>query len=66
MNSWISDAVRIFEENAARVAPSTSPEKYNLYNGLVALAQGVGQMSTEIQNLQNQLNHIQSRIDSQA
>jgi hypothetical protein len=57
-------AAQCFEENLADyVKPQTDGERYNLYNGLRALAEAVDSVDRRIQNVDAKLDLIIQKID---
>ena len=52
-------AKNCFEENMQLNDPQTSPEKFNLYNGLANLAIAVQEIQAQIQSLERAVQNIQ-------
>ena len=48
-----------FEENMRLNPPQTSPEKFNLYNGLANLAIAIQEIQAQIQSLERVVHDIQ-------
>ena len=66
--SKLADAVDCFQDNLNRLGPRAGQtidqhEKYNLYNGLAALAEGLMQLQAEVQALQSDIIDIRSAVE---
>ncbi len=61
MSMTIDLAIKCFLENRDLFGnPQSQPEKYNLYNGLANLAQGISDMETEMKRLQQKIQLLTS------
>ena len=59
MNNKLSVSIECFSENLQLFGdPQSNPEKYNLYNGLANLAEGIGELENEIDRLKREINQI--------
>ena len=55
-----TDAKKCFEENIRLFAnANTEPEKFNLYHGLVAIADAIASMQSQLSDLDNRLRQLE-------
>lgn len=63
MSYDLSIALKCFQENFQLFGdPKAAPEKFNLYNGLVNLTDGIMQMEQEIRGLREETQQIYKLI----
>lgn len=61
--SNIDAAKNCFSENLNLFSDTKqSPDRFNLYKGLFFLAETVQSLESDIRHMENQLNHIASRL----
>jgi flagellar hook-associated protein FlgK len=55
-------AVDFFRENTQLFSdPQNTPEKFNLYGGLIALAKDIEEIKSQLSNIQNDLNWLKNK-----
>lgn len=58
-----SGAEKCFKENRNLFGnPSTQPEKFNLYNGLLNLAEMVGQLKSQVSHLEHEIHNLRREL----
>ena len=62
MNHLLAKAIQCFEENRG-VEPRGELPNWNLYEGLAALAQGIGLLEDEVRALRQQIHDLESRAN---
>jgi len=63
MNNKLQTAIRCFQENVSLFGNAqTEPEKFNLYNGLSNLAEGVGDLEDAIYRLIQEIQSLRSQL----
>lgn len=63
MNMKLNSAKKCFVENIQLFANAqTEPEKYNLYNGLVNLVEGMADMEAELSSVRRELEQLQATV----
>lgn len=57
------NAVKCFDDNRLRLSPNPQqdPEKYNLYNGLAALAEAIEAIEAQILELRKSVQRIEDK-----
>ncbi len=63
MSINFNTAAKCFKENLQLFTnPQTNPEQFNLYSGLLSLAQGMAQLESEVQALQQEIRNVKARF----
>jgi hypothetical protein len=63
MTNKLHIAVDCFNENLRLFSnPQLEPEKYNLYTGLASIAEGIMQLSIQVDSLQNEVQSLRSQL----
>jgi hypothetical protein len=64
----MNNTTKFFQDNLQRLGPTprqqvaTDPEKYNLYSGLLSMAQEIAALRSEAKKLQEAVNHLSTQI----
>lgn len=63
MTEGVRAAIKCFDENRNLFGnPQQEPEKFNLYNGLAGLAEGIAQLQAQVATLTQEVTYLRSQL----